>query len=145
SPCATKWLGLILWMRPRWTGLSVLLSRRCASRSRPCTWPIRPLAGLGEPAADRRPVLVEQRRAADALRPTSIELYGGPDRVPGAVRRVHRHDQSEVPHLRIAHHLVDAVDRRERHIVCAEPLDPVGERLPREQRVELRAEALVML
>src|SRR5688572_15622726 len=50
-----------------------------------------------------------------------------------------------MPHLRILYDFIDAMDRRERHIVGAEVLDPVLQRVTRELRVERSTEGFVVV
>ena len=103
------------------------------------------LVPADERAANVGAVLVQQRRGRHARRARAVELHGRPDGLLAAVRTLDRHDQAEMPHLRILHDLVDAIDRRERHVVRAEALDPVLQRVTRELRVERRTERLVVV
>ena len=56
-----------------------------------------------------------------------------------------RHHDPEMAHLRVLDDLVDRVDRRERHVVLAQALGPVRERMLGKVPAELPAELLVVL
>src|ERR1700674_3078445 len=102
-----------------------------------------PGEAAGELGTNGRTVLIQQRRCAHRARAHAAELHRGTHRTLGTVRLLDRNDQSEVFDLRVAHDVVDAVDRRVRHVVLLQPLDPVCERLARETIVELNAQRLV--
>jgi hypothetical protein len=70
-------------------------------------------------------VLIEQRRRRHVCCALAIELHSRTDCLLGTVRTLHGHAQAEMPHLRILHDLIDAIDGRKRNIVCSEALDPV--------------------
>ena len=95
--------------------------------------------------ADVGTVLVEQRCGGHVRRARAVELHRRADGLLAAVRTLDRHDQAEMPHLRILHDLVDAIDGRERHVVRAETLDPVLQRVARELRIERGAERFVVV
>ncbi len=57
---------------------------------------------------------------------------------------IDRHDDPQVRDLRIAHHVIDEVHRRVRHILGLQAPHPVLERLARETRIEFDAQRLVL-
>ena len=76
------------------------------------------------------------------MRARTVELHGRAHGLLAAVCTLDRHDEPQVRTCGSCTTCVDAIDRRERHVVRAEPLDPVLQRLTRELRVELQRRAL---
>ena len=61
-------------------------------------------------------MLVEQRRSRYTRSPRAVELHGRTHGLLAAMRSLDGNDQSQVPHLRVLHDLIDAMNRRERHV-----------------------------
>src|SRR5678815_1862173 len=72
-------------------------------------------------------------------------LHSRSDCLLAAMRALDRHYEAEMSHLRIVHDLVDAMDRRERHVVGAEPLDPMLQWMTRELRIERSPEGFIVI
>src|ERR1700683_3865804 len=104
----------------------------------------RPGRIAGELGPNGRTVLIQERSRAHRARTHTAELHRRAHRMRGLVWVLHRNDQSEVLYLRVFDDIVDAIDRRVRHVVLLQPLDPVSERLTREARIELEAQRRVL-
>ena len=85
-----------------------------------------------------------RRAAAPSVRDFSrwpSNWMGGRTAACAAVCALDRHHDPEMAHLRVLDDLVDRVDRRERHVVLAQALGPVRERMLGEVPAELPARA----
>ena len=74
-------------------------------------------------------MLVEQRCRCHVRCALAVELHSRADGLLAAMGALDRHDEAEMLHLGILHDLIDAIDRRERHIVRAQALDPMLQRV----------------
>ncbi len=90
-------------------------------------------------------MLIKQRGRGHRVRVFAIKLYGGADRMGRRVRRFNRHDQAQMLDLRIAHHIVQTVDRGVRHIRRLQAAHPVLKGLAHETRIELQPQGLVFV